>query len=119
LKIIRAVDENVGWLLGEQGFGLSSDEGAKIQTAAVILIDLTRGDNERLTSLRAIASRSKHRRKVGVIAVDADGPDRLKQFALHQNGANRSGDRVRVIARQDVSHTQVRVSQRLKSVYVV
>jgi len=34
---MRAVDENVGWLLDEQGFGLSSDERARIQTAAVIL----------------------------------------------------------------------------------
>jgi transcriptional regulator with XRE-family HTH domain len=62
VKIMRAVGENVGWLLGEQGFGLSSDERTKIQTAAVILIDLTRGDNERLTSIRAIASRSGRRR---------------------------------------------------------
>jgi transcriptional regulator with XRE-family HTH domain len=61
VKIMRAVDENVGWLLGEQGFGLSSDERAKVQTAAAILINLTRGDNERLTSIRAIASRSKRR----------------------------------------------------------
>jgi transcriptional regulator with XRE-family HTH domain len=61
VKIMRAVDENVGWLLGEQGFGLSSDERAKIQTAAVILIDLTRGDPDRLSSIRAIASRSGRR----------------------------------------------------------
>jgi len=61
VKIMRAVDENVGWLLGEQGFGLSSDERAQIQTAAVILINLTRADNERLTSARAIASRSGRR----------------------------------------------------------
>ncbi len=61
VKIVRAVDENVGWLLGEQGFGLSSDERAKIQTAAIILIDLTRGDPDRLSSIRAVASRTKRR----------------------------------------------------------
>jgi transcriptional regulator with XRE-family HTH domain len=60
-RIMHAVDENVGWLLGEQGFALSSDERAKIQTAAVILIDLTRGDPDRLFSIRAIASRTKRR----------------------------------------------------------
>jgi hypothetical protein len=45
---IRVAIRRVGRLLGEQGFGLSSDERAKVQTAA--LINLTRGDNERLSS---------------------------------------------------------------------
>ena len=53
VTIMRAVDENVGWLLGERGFGLSSDERAKVQTAADILINRPRGDNERLTSMRS------------------------------------------------------------------
>jgi len=61
MRIAHAVDENVGWICGEQGFGLSSDERAKIQTAAVILINLTRGDPDRLISVRAIASRTKRR----------------------------------------------------------
>ena len=61
VRIMHAVDENVGWLLGEQGFALSSDERAKIQTAAITLIELTRGDPDRLTSIRAIASRTKRR----------------------------------------------------------
>jgi transcriptional regulator with XRE-family HTH domain len=42
LRIARAIDENVGWICGEQGFSLSREQRAKIQTAAVILIDLTR-----------------------------------------------------------------------------
>jgi len=62
LRIAHAAGENIGYLVGEQGFGLSSDERAKIQTAAVILINLTRGDADLLTSLRAIASRSARRR---------------------------------------------------------
>ncbi len=62
VKIVHAAGEHVGWVCGEQEFGLSSDERAKIQTAAVILINLTRGDNDLLTSLRAIASHSRHRR---------------------------------------------------------
>jgi transcriptional regulator with XRE-family HTH domain len=61
LRIAHAAGENIGYLAGEQGFGLSSDERAKIQTAAVILINLTRGDADLLTSLRAIASRTKRR----------------------------------------------------------
>src|SRR3954454_24982134 len=43
LRIAHAVGENVGYLAGEQGFSLSSEQRAKVQTAAVILIDLTRG----------------------------------------------------------------------------
>lgn len=62
LRIAHAIDENVGWICGEQGFGLSSDERAQIQAAAVTLINLTRGDPDRLTSLRAVASRSMRRR---------------------------------------------------------
>jgi transcriptional regulator with XRE-family HTH domain len=61
LRIAHAAGENIGYLVGEQGFGLSSDERAKIQTAAIILIDLTRGDPDRLSSIRAVASRTKRR----------------------------------------------------------
>jgi len=43
LRIVHAIDENVGYVAGEQGFSLSNEERAKVQTAAVILIDLTRG----------------------------------------------------------------------------
>jgi len=43
LRIAHAIGENVGYLAGEQGFSLSSEQRAKVQTAAVILIDLTRG----------------------------------------------------------------------------
>jgi transcriptional regulator with XRE-family HTH domain len=43
LRIAHAVGENVGYLAGEQGFSLSSEQRAKVETAAVILIDLTRG----------------------------------------------------------------------------
>jgi transcriptional regulator with XRE-family HTH domain len=42
MRIAHAVDENVGWICGEEGFSLSSEQRAKVQTAAVILIDLTR-----------------------------------------------------------------------------
>jgi transcriptional regulator with XRE-family HTH domain len=42
MKIAHAVDENVGYLAGEQGFTLSREQRAQVQTAAVILIDLTR-----------------------------------------------------------------------------
>jgi transcriptional regulator with XRE-family HTH domain len=42
VRIAQAVGENVGHLLGERGFSLSREERAKVQTAAVILIDLTR-----------------------------------------------------------------------------
>ena len=42
LRIAHAVGENVGYLAGEQGFSLSQEQRAKVQTAAVILIDLTR-----------------------------------------------------------------------------
>ncbi|HXH92996.1 MAG TPA: helix-turn-helix transcriptional regulator [Thermoanaerobaculia bacterium] len=62
VRIAHAVGESVGWIFGEQGFSLSGEQRAKIQTAAVILIDLTRGDPDRLTSLRAAASRSRRRR---------------------------------------------------------
>jgi transcriptional regulator with XRE-family HTH domain len=43
LRIAHAAGENIGYLAGEQGFSLSSEQRAKVQTAAVILIDLTRG----------------------------------------------------------------------------
>jgi transcriptional regulator with XRE-family HTH domain len=43
VRIAHAVGENVGYLAGEQGFSLSSEQRVKVQTAAVILIDLTRG----------------------------------------------------------------------------
>jgi len=42
LRIAHAVGENIGYLAGERGFILSSEQRAKVQTAAVILIDLTR-----------------------------------------------------------------------------
>jgi transcriptional regulator with XRE-family HTH domain len=42
VRIAKAVGENVAHLLGERGFTLSREERAKVQTAAVILIDLTR-----------------------------------------------------------------------------
>lgn len=42
LRIAHAVGENVGYLAGEQGFSLSSEQRARVQAAAVILIDLTR-----------------------------------------------------------------------------
>jgi transcriptional regulator with XRE-family HTH domain len=44
VRIAQAVGENVGYLLGERGFSLSREERAKVQTAAVILIDLTRSN---------------------------------------------------------------------------
>lgn len=44
LRIALAVDENVGWICREQGFSLSKEQRAKVQTAAVILIDLTRNN---------------------------------------------------------------------------
>jgi transcriptional regulator with XRE-family HTH domain len=43
LRIAHAAGENVGYLAGEQGFSLSSEQRARVQAAAVILIDLTRG----------------------------------------------------------------------------
>lgn len=42
MRIAHAVDENVGYLAGEHGFTLSREQRAQVQTAAVILIDLTR-----------------------------------------------------------------------------
>jgi transcriptional regulator with XRE-family HTH domain len=47
LRIAHAIDENVGYVAGEQGFSLSREQRAKVQTAAVILIDLTRGAKSR------------------------------------------------------------------------
>ncbi len=44
LRIAHAIDENVGWICGEQGFSLTREQRAKVQTAAVILIDLTRSN---------------------------------------------------------------------------
>jgi transcriptional regulator with XRE-family HTH domain len=46
LRIAHAAGENIGYLAGEQGFSLSREQRAKVQTAAVILIDLTRGRSQ-------------------------------------------------------------------------
>jgi transcriptional regulator with XRE-family HTH domain len=43
VRIAQAVGENVGHLLGEQSFELSSEQRAKVRTAAGILMDLTGG----------------------------------------------------------------------------
>ncbi|HEV7573452.1 MAG TPA: helix-turn-helix transcriptional regulator [Thermoanaerobaculia bacterium] len=42
LRIAHAAGENVGYLAGERGFSLSSEQRVRVQAAAVILIDLTR-----------------------------------------------------------------------------
>jgi transcriptional regulator with XRE-family HTH domain len=43
VRITHACGEHVGYILGEQPFSLSAEQRAKVQTAAIILIDLTRG----------------------------------------------------------------------------
>lgn len=43
VAIVHAAGENVGWLLGEQGFSLSGDQRYKVRTAAEVLMDLTGG----------------------------------------------------------------------------
>jgi transcriptional regulator with XRE-family HTH domain len=43
VAITHAAGENVGWLLGEQGFSLSGDHRYKVRTAAEVLMDLTGG----------------------------------------------------------------------------
>ena len=42
VAIVHAAGENVGWLLGEQGFSLSGAQRDKVREAATILADLTR-----------------------------------------------------------------------------
>jgi len=43
VAIVHAAGENVGWLLGEQGFNLSGDQREKVRKAAEVLTELTGG----------------------------------------------------------------------------
>ena len=43
VAIVHAAGENVGRLLGEQGFNLSGEQRESVRTAAVVLTDLTGG----------------------------------------------------------------------------
>jgi transcriptional regulator with XRE-family HTH domain len=43
VAITHAAGENVGWLLGEQGFSFSGDQRYKVREAAEVLMDLTGG----------------------------------------------------------------------------
>jgi transcriptional regulator with XRE-family HTH domain len=42
VAIVHAAGENVGWLLGEEGFTLSGEQRERVREAAQILADLTR-----------------------------------------------------------------------------
>lgn len=43
VRVTQACGEHVGYILGEQPFSLSSEQRAKVRTAAGILMDLTGG----------------------------------------------------------------------------